>query len=151
MTKIFRPKKTVAINCIIALSILLLCAIHSVLFVLQRNYASLFILLFPVLLGILFAIIALIEYRGSVVIGEQSIIFNYKLFSKEKELNKSGVKIPYCEIESITKTSRKGDGIISKDCFCYTIHLTNNKQVDVYLYRFGKDEESIYNSIKEQL
>ncbi len=75
----------------------------------------------------LFAAIALIEYRGSIEIDDQKIRFNYRIFSKHKELNKSGVEFAFSEIESISKTYRKGDRIVSKDCFVYTICRLNKK------------------------
>lgn len=151
MKQSFRRKKTVAIYGSIAASILLLCVVFSVVFALRQNSALLLVLLFPALLGILFAIIALIEYRGSIEIDDQKVKFNYRLFSKTKELNKSGVEIPFSQIEAITKAYRPGDGIVGSDCFLYTIHLTGKKQAEVYLYHFSKAEDHIFKILCERV
>lgn len=151
MNQTFRRKKAVATFAGIAGVILLLCIVVSVILVLQQNYVFLIILFFPVLLGMLFAAIALIEYRGSIEIDDQKVKINYRVFSESKGLNKSGVEFAFSEIESIRKTFRKGDRIVSKDCFVYTINQTNKKQVEFYLYHFGKDEDSIFNIINERI
>ena len=151
MKQTFRRKKAVTTFAGIAGIILLLCAVVSIMFVLQQNYEFLLILFFPVLLGILFSVIARIEYRGSIEIDDQNVKMNYRVFSQFKELNKSGIAVPFREIESISKVFRKGDGIVSRDCFVYTIHLINKKQVEFYLYHFGKDEDSIFNIINERI
>lgn len=151
MKQTFRRKKAVTTFAGIAGIILLLCAVVSIMFVLQQNYEFLLILFFPVLLGILFSVIARIEYRGSIEIDDQNVKMNDRVFSQFKELNKSGIAVPFREIESISKVFRKGDGIVSRDCFVYTIHLINKKQVEFYLYHFGKDEDSIFNIINERI
>ncbi len=151
MKQTFRRKKTATTFAGIAGIIFLLCVVISVILLLQQNYVFIIVLFFPALLGMLFAAIALIAYRGSIEIDDQKVRFNYRIFSKYKELNKSGVEFAFSEIESISKTYRKGDGIVSKDCFVYTIRQQNKKQVEFYLYHFGKDEDSIFNIIYEKI
>ena len=133
MKQIFRRKKNVAVFTALSVSILLVCGVLSAVFALQQNYTLLIPLFVPAFLGILFVAIALIEYRGSIEIDHQKVKFNYRIFSKSKELNQSGVVLFYSEIETIRKVFRNGDGIVSQDCFLYTIHLISKKQADVYL------------------
>ena len=151
MKQTFRRKKAVTTFAGIAGIIFLLCVVVSVILLLKQNYVFILVLFFPVLLGMLFAAIAFIEYRGSIEIDDQKVRFNYRIFSKYKEFNKSGVEFAFSEIESISKTYRKGDGIVSKDCFVYTIRQINKKQVEFHLYYFGKDEDSIFNIINEKI
>lgn len=151
MKQTFRRKRNVIGFGCVALFILLLCIVLSIIFVLCQDYVFLIVLFFPTLLGVLFAIIAYIEYRGSIELDNEKVKFNYRLFSKSKELNKSGITLYYSDIRHIKKTYIQGDGIISKDHIIYTICLTNNTKVDVYLHHFGKDEETIISAISERL
>ena len=151
MKQTFRRKKAATTCAGIAGIIFLLCVVVSVILLLQQNYVFIIVLFFPALLGIRFAAIALIEYRGSIEIDDQKVRFNYRIFSKCNELNKSGVEFDFSKIESLRRTLREGDGIITKDTYLYTICQTDKKQAEFYLLHFGKDEDLIFNSLKERL
>lgn len=61
--------------------------------------------------------------------------------------NKTVVRI--CDIRSIESKFRKGDKIISNDCFFYTLKLKDGTSVTVTLYAYGKEaEKEILETIK---
>lgn len=151
MKQIFRRKKTVTIPSIIAGIMFLICVVISVIFLIRQDYLLLILLFFLFLLGITFALIAFFEHRGTIEIDDQKVKFNYRIFSKHRELNKSGVEFDFSKIESLRRTLREGDGIITKDTYLYTICQTDKKQAEFYLLHFGKDEDLIFNSLKERL
>jgi len=151
MRQTFRRKKSVTTFTGIAGILFFLCVVVSVILLFQQSYVFFIVLFFPILLGILFAVIALIEYRSSIEIDDQKVKFNYRIFSNYKEFNKSGVELDFSEIESISKAYRRGDGIVSKDCFVYTICQLNKKQVEFYLFHFGNDEDRIFNIIYDKI
>ena len=151
MKQTFRRKKTVTIPSIIAGIMFLICVVISVIFLIRQDYLLLILLFFLFLLGITFALIAFFEHRGTIEIDDQKVKFNYRIFSKHRELNKSGVEFDFSKIESLRRTLREGDGIITKDTYLYTICQTDKKQAEFYLLHFGKDEDLIFNSLKERL
>ena len=151
MKQTFRRKKTVTIPSIIAGIMFLICVVISVIFLIRQDYLLLILLFLPFLLGITFALIAFFEHRGTIEIDDQKVKFNYRIFSKHRELNKSGVEFDFSKIESLRRTLIEGDGIITKDTYLYTICQTDKKQAEFYLFHFGKDEDLIFNSLKERL
>ena len=151
MKQTFIRKKNVALCGGAAAAILLTCAVIAVILILEENYAFFIPLFFPTLLGLLLAAAALIEYRGSIELDEEKIKFNYRLFSRTGSPNRAGMEFYYSEIRSIRRTFRKGDGITGSDCFLYTISLADQRQFDTYLFHFGKEEDAIFNLIREKI
>ena len=151
MKQTFRRKKTVTIPSIIAGITFLICVVISVIFLIRQDYLLLILLFLLFLSGILFALFAFFEHRGTIEIDDQKVKFNYRIFSKHRDLNKSGVEFDFSKIESLRRTLIKGDGIYTKDTYLYTVCQTDKKQAEFYLLHFGKDEDLIFNSLKERL
>ena len=98
---------------------------------------------------------------GSIFFAERSrvlIIENDKfIFPRGADINGKNVfqktVVRKCDILSLESKFHKGDGIISGDCFFYTLKLKNGTKITVTLYAYGKEAEKeilemIQNSIR---
>ena len=98
---------------------------------------------------------------GSIFFAERSrvlIIENDKfIFPRGADINGKNVfqktVVRKCDIFSLESKFHKGDGIISGDCFFYTLRLKNGTKITVTLYAYGKEAEKeilemIQNSIR---
>ena len=78
------------------------------------------------------------------------------IFPRGAEINgkiafqKTVVRI--CDIRSVERNLRRGDKILSDDCFIYTLRKIDGTSVTVFLYAYGKEaEEEIWESLKSSI
>lgn len=103
------------------------------------------------LMGILFAVCFFADRSRALVIDTDKFVFprgadiNGKTVFQKTVVKKS-------DVSSVENKFHKGDGIISSDCFFYTLKLKNGTKVTVTLCEYGKEAEKeileiIQNSI----
>lgn len=151
MKELYRRTGSVWIPGVIGGVTVTLCVVLGVLSVVLGDYFWLVPLFFPVMFGALLLFAAWSEYRSTLQLDDEGMKINYRVFSKSKELNKAGVYLPYDQISQIRKTLRPGDGYNSADCFRYIVKLKDGRELELYLYHFRKQEESICRSLSRRV
>ena len=103
------------------------------------------------LLGILFFSCFLAEKSRVLIISAGQIIFPRGAEINGKTVfQKTVVRI--CDLDSVESKFRKGDKIISDDCFFYTFRLKDGTSITVTLYAYGKEaEKEILETIKSSI
>ena len=82
---------------------------------------------------------------------QASFRFGTNAFGNGKTVfQKTVVRI--CDLDSVESELRKGDKIISDDCFFYTFRLKDGTSITVSLYAYGKEaEKEILETIQGNL
>ena len=103
------------------------------------------------LLGIIFFSCFLAEKSRALIIDTDKIIFPRGAEKNGKTVfQKTVVRI--CDLDSVESELRKGDKIISDDCFFYTFRLKDGTSITVTLYAYGKEaEKEILETIKSSI
>ena len=103
------------------------------------------------LMSILFLCCFFAEKSRYLTIDNEKVILSRGADINEKKSFRKTV-INISEIHSIKSELYKGDGIISKDTFFYTLKLKDGTVIRFTLYDYGKDaEKEILESIKTHL
>lgn len=112
---------------------------------------SLGLILLGGLLGILFFTCFLAENSRALIIDTDKVIF-------PRGAEKNGITVfqrtivRICDISSVESQLRKGDKLVSGDCFFYTLRLKDGTSITVTLYAYGKEiEKEILETIKSGL
>ena len=108
--------------------------------------------MFGGLMSIMFGSIFFAERSRVLIIENDKFIFPRGADINGKNVFKKTV-VRKCDIFSLESKFHKGDGIISGDCFFYTLKLKNGTKITVTLYAYGKEAEKeilemIQNSIR---
>ncbi len=100
------------------------------------------------LLGVLFFGCFVAEKSRYLIIDADRIVFPRGARINGKTVfSKTVVKTS--EIHSVESDFHKGDKIISRDCFFYTLKLKDGTNIAVTLYSYGKEaEKEIFEAIK---
>ena len=103
------------------------------------------------LLGIIFFSCFLAEKSRVLIMDADRVIF-----PRGAEINGKTVfhktVVGICDICSAESRFYKGDKIISKDCFFYTLRLKDGTSVTVTLYAYGKEaEKEIWETLKSSI
>ena len=103
------------------------------------------------LLGVIFLACFLAEKSRALIIDTDKIIFPRGAEKNGKTVfQKTVVRI--CDLDSVESKLRKGDKIISDDCFFYTFRLKDGTSITVTLYAYGKEaEKEILETIKSSI
>ncbi len=103
------------------------------------------------LLGVIFLACFLAEKSRALIIDADKIVFPRGTEKNGKTVfQKTVVRI--CDIGSVESKLRKGDTIISDDCFFYTFRLKDGTSITVTLYAYGKEaEKEILETIKSSI
>lgn len=100
------------------------------------------------LLGIIFFSYFLAERSRALIISANQIVFPRGAEINGKTVFQKTV-IKTNEISSVEIKSYKGDGLIAKDTFFYTLRLADGRIITVTLYHYGKEaEKEIFEAIK---
>ena len=103
------------------------------------------------LLGVIFLACFLAEKSRALIIDADKIVFPRGAEKNGKTVfQKTVVRI--CDIGSVESKFRKGDKIISDDCFFYTFKLKDGTSITITLYAYGKEaEKEILETIKSSI
>ncbi len=103
------------------------------------------------LLGILFLACFVAEKSRTLIIDADKIFFpRGAMINGKMAFQKTVIKM--CEIKSIECCFHKGDGLISKDTYFYTLKLKDRRKVTVTLFAYGKDaEKEILETIRKNV
>ncbi len=141
MQKVFKRTKTVRIFSILSGLIFLGCVIASIFSVVKQEYINFIFVSFALYLDIMFALIALIEYKGTLEINEIGIGFHYRVFSKSKKYNRRNVFLQWEDITYVLKNFTPGDGFFSANSTVYHFILQDDQEIEAYFFHFGKTAE----------
>ena len=103
------------------------------------------------LLGVIFLTCFLAEKSRALIIDTDKIIFPRGAEKNGKTVFQKTV-IRICDLDSVESELRKGDKIISDDCFFYTLRLKDGTSVTVTLCAYGKEaEKEIWETIQSSI
>ncbi|MBQ9805662.1 MAG: DUF5381 family protein [Clostridia bacterium] len=103
------------------------------------------------ILGIVFFSCFLAEKNRALIIDIEKIIFPRGADKNGKIIFQKTV-VKFCDIDSIDAQLRKGDGLIAKDTYFYTMKLKDGTRITVTLYAYGKyTEKEIFETMKDRI
>jgi hypothetical protein len=103
------------------------------------------------LLGILFLCCYFAEKGRVIIIDADRITFPRGVEIDGKTFYKK-TAIRMCEINSVFSNLHRGDGLINKDTYIYTLKLKNGKKVSFTLYAYGEEaERGIIETIRKNI
>lgn len=103
------------------------------------------------ILGVLFFSCFLAEKSRVLIIDNEKIIFPRGADKNGKIIFQKTV-VKFCNISSIDTKLSKGDGLIVKDTYFYTIKLKDGTRITVTLCAYGKyAEKEIFKMMKDRI
>ena len=147
ISKATKPLLFVALICCALLVIGIILAFAGV----ENVWLPICFMLLGGLLGVIFLACFLAEKSRTLIIDTDKIIFPRGAEKNGKTVfQKTVVRI--CDLDSVESKLRKGDKIISDDCFFYTFRLKDGTSITVTLYAYGKEaEKEILETIKSSI
>ncbi len=134
---------TLICGAVLLAGIILICS--------EISTASIAMITLSGLLGILFFCCFLAEKSRGLIIDTEKIIFP-RGAEKNGRMVLQKTVVRFCDISSVDTKLYRGDGVISKDTFFYTIKLKDGTKITVTLYAYGKEaEKEILEAIKRSI